>query len=329
MAGVATGALVAAALLVLVTQKASAGAAAGVVAAIAGAGAISSAGQSVAQLGQAAPKVARFRQLLRDAPPATPQTDPPAVTSIEATDLAFTYEGAPRAALGGVSFSARKGEMIALVGPNGAGKTTAVNCLTGALRPASGRVLVDGRDASLMAEAERLSLFGALSQEFGRFEVPVRDAVGLGQPVRELSDPELMNALSGAQARDLVTTMPADLDTQLGEQWENGVGVSGGEWQRLALARIYARNAPIWILDEPTSAIDAEAEYEVFTQLQHTRADRITIVVSHRAWTLREMDRIYVLDDGQIVESGSFDELVNAGGRFAALFRNQMATSAD
>jgi ATP-binding cassette, subfamily B, bacterial len=328
-AGAATGALVAAALLVLVTQKASAGAAAGVVAAVAGAGAIRSAGFSLASLAEAAPRVARFRQLLRDTPPAAQQIDPPDIASIEATELAFTYEGASRAALRGVSFSARKGEMIALVGPNGAGKTTAVNCLTGALHPTSGRVLIDGRDASRMEEPERLSMFGTLSQEFGRFEVPVRDAVGLGQPNWRLSDSGLMNALTGAQASDLVMTMPNDLDTQLGDQWENGVGVSGGEWQRLALARIYARNAPIWVLDEPTSAIDAEAEYEVFTELQQTRADRITIVVSHRAWTLREMDRIYVLDDGRIVESGPFDQLVNAGGRFAALFRSQMATSAD
>jgi ATP-binding cassette, subfamily B, bacterial len=137
-----------------------------------------------------------------------------------------------------------------------------------------------------------------------------------------------MHALTGARAAELVTTMPDELDTQLGDQWENGVGVSGGQWQRLALARIYARNAPIWVLDEPTSAIDAEAEYEVFSQLRRTRADRITIVVSHRAWTLRGMDRIYVLDDGRIVESGSFDQLVSAGGRFAALFRSQMAPSA-
>lgn len=329
VAGVATGALVAAALVVLVTREASAGAAAGVVAAVSGAGAIGSAGFSLASLAEAAPRVARFRQLLRDAPPPARQIDPPDVASIEATDLAFTYEGASRAALAGVSFSARKGEMIALVGPNGAGKTTAVSCLTGALRPAAGRVLIDGRDASRMEEPERLSLFGVLSQEFGRFEVPVRDAVSLGQPGRPLSDPGLMSALAAARAADLVTTMPNGLDTQLGDQWENGTGVSGGEWQRLALARIYARNAPIWILDEPTSAIDAQAEYEVFTQLQRTRADRITIVVSHRAWTLREMDRIYVLDDGQVVESGPFGQLVNADGRFAELFRSQMATSTD
>ncbi|MBB5841443.1 ATP-binding cassette domain-containing protein [Kribbella italica] len=327
LAGVVTGALIAAALLVLVTEQATAGAAAGVVAAVAGAGAIRSAGFSLGSLAEASPRVGRHLQLLEDAPEPAPQSEAPAVHKIEAVDLRFSYDEVSPPALDGVSLSARRGEMVALVGPNGAGKTTAVNCLIGALDPSSGGVFINGQNAAQLEEAERLAVFGALSQEFGRFELRVRDAVGLGQPARALSDDDLADALTKAQAADVVAAMKSGLDTQLGDQWEGGVGISGGQWQRMALARIYARNAPVWILDEPTSAIDAEAEYEVFARLHRTRADRITIVVSHRAWTLQAMDRIYVLDNGSIVESGTFDELVAAGGRFTALFRSQMATS--
>ncbi|MEV6281884.1 ABC transporter ATP-binding protein [Kribbella sp. NPDC051770] len=323
VAGVVTGALIAAALLVLVTRQATAGAAAGVVAAVAGAGAIRAAGFALGSLAEASPRVGRHLQLLDDVPAPTPQKEAPAVQEIEAVDLRFSYDETSPPALDGVSFSARRGEMVALVGPNGAGKTTAVNCLIGALEPSAGAVFVDGRNAAELKEADRLAMFGALSQEFGRFELRVRDAVELGQPARALSDDEVAGALTKAQAADVVASMPSGLDTQLGDQWEGGAGISGGQWQRMALARIYARDAPVWILDEPTSAIDAEAEYEVFARLQRTRTDRITIVVSHRAWTLRAMDRIHVLDRGSIVESGTFDELVAAGGRFAALFRSQ------
>ncbi|MGC4943453.1 ATP-binding cassette domain-containing protein [Kribbella sp. DT2] len=327
LAGVVTGALIAAALLVLVTQQVTAGAAAGVVAALAGAGAIRSAGFSLGSIAEASPRVGRHLQLLKDAPAPAPQREAPTVQKVEVVDLRFSYNETSPPALDGVSFSARRGEMVALVGPNGAGKTTAVNCLIGALDLDSGGVFIDGQDAAQLDEAERLAVFGALSQEFGRFELQVRDAVGLGQPARSLSDDDITDALKKAQVADVVASMTSGLDTQLGDQWEGGVGISGGQWQRMALARIYARNAPVWILDEPTSAIDAEAEYEVFARLHQTRADRITIVVSHRAWTLQAMDRVYVFDKGSIVESGTFDELVAAGGRFNALFRSQMATN--
>jgi ATP-binding cassette subfamily B protein len=113
------------------------------------------------------------------------------------------------------------------------------------------------------------------------------------------------------------------LDQQLGAQWDGGVGLSGGQWQRLSLARIHLRSAPIWILDEPTSAIDAEAEQDIFRELQRSKAQRITIVVSHRAWTLRGMDEILVIDEGKVVERGRYDELLATGGRFAEIFAEQ------
>ena len=120
----------------------------------------------------------------------------------------------------------------------------------------------------------------------------------------------------------MVRGLPGQLDAQLGEQW-GGSGLSGGQWQRLSLARIYLRDAPILILDEPTSAIDAETEETIFDELRKNRRDKITIVISHRAWTLRHMDRVYVMDDGVVSEAGSYEELMSAGGRFVQLFRGQ------
>jgi ATP-binding cassette subfamily B protein len=209
--------------------------------------------------------------------------------------------------------------MVALVGVNGAGKTTAVNLLVGGLSPDRGRVLIDGRDAAELTEAERLGHFGLLVQEFGRFEFTLRDAVALGSPDAAV-DRDVRATLADTFAADL------PLDTQLGQQW-GGTGISGGQWQRLALARIQLRNAGVWILDEPTSAIDAEAEREIFAELRRTKDTRITIVVSHRAWTLREMDRIYVIDDASVVECGTYPELMaRPDGRFARLFAVQGAS---
>lgn len=150
----------------------------------------------------------------------------------------------------------------------------------------------------------------------------MRDAVRLGSPREDVTDDEVWAALRSAHAAQMVEAMPGGLDQQLGEQW-GGVGISGGQWQRLALARIYLRDSPIWILDEPTSAIDAEAEQEVFHELQRTKQGRITVVVSHRAWTLKDMDRIYVFDDGRIVEQGRYEELLALQGRFAEIFAEQ------
>ncbi|MFG1812946.1 ATP-binding cassette domain-containing protein [Kribbella sp. NPDC049174] len=147
-------------------------------------------------------------------------------------------------------------------------------------------------------------------QEFGRFEFTLRDAVALGLP-QAASDERIRAGLAAAFAKDL------PLDTQ---QW-GGNGISGGQRQRLALARTHLRNAGVWILDEPTSAIDAEAEREIFAELRRTKYSRITIVVSHHAWTLIEMDRIYVIDGGSVVQQGTYPELMSQpDGRFARLF---------
>ncbi|MFC7619618.1 ATP-binding cassette domain-containing protein [Microlunatus sp. GCM10028923] len=295
---------------------------AGIYGVIAAMGASAAGSVSLAEVLQFLPRTTAVRTFLADAPPARPHPIATSARTLRVTGLRHRYADRDTDAVAGIGFEAHRGEMIALVGVNGAGKTTTVQAILGLIEPTAGLVTVDGRTRVDLGEAAWLGQFGLLTQEFGRYEFTVRDAVALGRPDEDFTDDELWAALDAARAGDFVRTMPDGLDTQLGEQW-GGVGISGGQWQRLALARIQLRAAPIWILDEPTSAIDAEAEQEVFAELGRNRDDRITIVVSHRAWTLRAMDRINVIDNGEIVEAGSYADLVAAGGRFAAIFAEQ------
>ncbi|HET6737449.1 MAG TPA: ABC transporter ATP-binding protein [Kribbella sp.] len=295
------------------------GAVAAVAGTISGLNAIRQCGYAFGSIVTAAPQAAIYRRFVRSVGPAPRRAVLRRVDSVALDNVSYRYPGADRAALEGVCLEARRGELVALVGVNGAGKSTAINLLVGALRPGSGRMLIDGADAAGLTEGERLAHFGLLVQEFGRFEFTLREAVALGAP-DVAADADVREALSGSFAAGL------PLDTQLGQQW-GGTGISGGQWQRLALARIRLRDAGVWILDEPTSAIDAEAEHEIFAELRRTSAARITIVVSHRAWTLREMDRIYVIDEGTVVEQGTYDELMSRPtSRFARLFTAQQAT---
>jgi ATP-binding cassette subfamily B protein len=323
-AAVATAVLFGAALVALVHGGASgAGTAAAVAGTISGLNAIRLCGYAFGTIITAAPQVRIYRRFVASIPPAAPQTVVREVGSLELDAVTFSYPGADHPALRNVSIRAERGEMIALVGVNGAGKTTAVNTLVGMLKPSAGRVLLDGRDAAALTESERLGHFGLLVQEFGKYEFTLRDVIALGVP-DPVSDDAVRRALVSAEAETFTRRMPDGLDTQLGQQW-GGTGVSGGQWQRLALARIYLRDAGVWILDEPTAAIDAEAEREIFSELHRTRHERITVVVSHRAWTLRELDRIYVLDEGVVVQEGRYDELLAVDdGRFARMFREQM-----
>ncbi|MFC0675052.1 ATP-binding cassette domain-containing protein [Brachybacterium hainanense] len=240
--------------------------------------------------------------------------------TLEARGISIRYPGSSAPAVHEVGIHARRGEMIAVVGPNGAGKTSLVHALIGAVE-AEGLVLVDGVDLSAQPIRGRLDRFGLLTQEFGRYEFTVRESVALGRP-GEVTDEEIWQALVAARADRIVAQLPGQLDAQLGQQW-HGSGLSGGQWQRLALARIHLRRAGIWVLDEPTSAIDAETEEEIFEDLRATGAERITIVISHRAWTLRSMDRIYVMDRGHVVQVGTYEELAARPGRFAEMFQSQ------
>jgi ATP-binding cassette subfamily B protein len=262
-AALATALLFGGALIALVAGGASGGAAAAAVAGtISGLNAIRLCGYAFGTIVTAVPQARTYRRFVRCVPVTEPQIVVPIVESVALDNVSFSYAGEP--AVREVSINARRGEMTALVGVNGAGKSTAINLLVGSLIPDRGRVLIDGRDPSNLTEAERLGHFGLLVQEFGRFEFTLRDAVALRSP-QGTSDAEIRAALAAAFAKDL------PLDTRLGQQW-GGEGISGGHWQRLALARIHLRNAGVWILDEPTSAIDAEAERQILRRTAQDQA---------------------------------------------------------
>lgn len=324
LAGLATSLLLAGALAALIVGvhygPAAAGGVYGVMAAMA---AVGSLGGNLGQIVEGGASFERYLRLLgmrREEHPATVTED---ALSLVVTGVSHTYDGNEEPSLQDLDLRIDKGRIVALVGVNGAGKTTAVNSIVGTLDPEGGSIAIDGRTRADMPFQEWVGHFGTLTQEFGRYELTVRESLLLGTSRRDIGDEELCAALEAANAASMVRRFEGGLDQQLGAQWDGGVGLSGGQWQRLSLARIHLRSAPIWILDEPTSAIDAEAEQDIFRELQRSKAERITIVVSHRAWTLRGMDEILVIDEGKVVERGRYDELLATGGRFAEIFAEQ------
>ncbi len=240
-------------------------------------------------------------------------------------DVHFAYPLRDTKALDGVDMHIDPGELIALVGENGAGKSTIVNLLLRFYDPTQGSVRVDGVDLRDVDPADVRSRIGVLVQDFAKFQLSLRDNVQLGRVDREADDTEIMAALQTARADFLLKTMPDGLDSKAGRLFEGGHELSGGEWQRLALARLIFRQADVWILDEPTSNLDPEAEAAIFSELKEQLHGRMGIVISHRFSTVRVADRIYVIQDGRVAESGSHDELLTLGGRYAELFELQAA----
>lgn len=327
----ASAVIMGAALWLVVTSASdpAAGAAAGVVALLSAGESISSAGYAFSQIiGETGPASSYFTFLdsattPQPAPRPLVEAEPQrAVSALVASEVSYRYPGVDHDALTGASITARRGQVVAIVGLNGAGKTTLVNLLLGVHTPTGGTVTLDDHDLRSMTTAQRLDAMALLTQEFGRYELTVRDTVLLGTPREHVPDHEIWQALTMARADGFVRALPRGLDTQLGQQWD-GVGLSGGQWQRLALARVALRRAPVWLLDEPTSAVDAQTEAQIFDDLVRTKDERITLVVTHRASTVRRMDRIYVVDAGRIVEHGTYPELLAAGGKFAEIFADE------
>jgi len=243
--------------------------------------------------------------------------------------VTFRYPGSDRPALDGVDLFLPAGSVVAVVGENGAGKTTLVKLLAKLYLPDSGRISVDGVDlARIDAVQWRLRLAGTF-QDFFRFEFQAGQAVGLGDLPRMDVEPALFAALDRAGARDAVEKLPAGLRTQLGPTWPDGVDVSFGQWQKLALARGFMRDEPLLtVLDEPTAALDAETEHQLFERYASSAREgrhdgRTTILVSHRFSTVRMADLIVVLDGARVAETGTHDELMAAGGRYCELYRIQ------
>jgi len=258
--------------------------------------------------------------------PARPRLVPSgAIDGVEFDDVTFAYPGGTEPAVAGLTLHVRAGELIALVGENGAGKSTLVKLLLRFYDPDRGAVRVGGVDLRELDPEALRNRIGVLFQDYASYELSVRENVVMGRPNETVDEQRVMQALRDARSEWLVKRMPKGLDSRVGRLFEGGHELSGGEWQRLALARIMYRDADIWILDEPTSSLDPEAEAAIFAELKENLRGRIGIVISHRFSTVRIADRIAVVADGRIKELGTHEELLVTGGRYAELFELQAA----
>jgi len=245
------------------------------------------------------------------------------IETIEFNNISFAYPGGTDHAVDGLNLRIRKGELIALVGENGAGKSTLVKLLLRFYDVQQGSIKVDGIDVRDIDPQELRNRIGVLFQDYTNYELSVRENVMMGRPNGTPDEAQVLKALQDSHSEWLVKKMPKGLDSKVGRLFEGGHDLSGGEWQRLALARIMYRNADIWILDEPTSSLDPEAEAKIFAELKENLKGRIGIVISHRFSTVRIADRIAVIDGGKVTELGTHEELLSAGNRYAELFELQ------
>jgi len=239
-------------------------------------------------------------------------------------DVSFTYPGAEQPALEHVSLHLQPGTSLALVGENGSGKTTLIKLLTRLYAPSSGRILLDGRDLAEWEEGTLRERIGVIFQDFARYQMLVGENVGAGDERFFEDEARWREAAAKGRASDFIDTLPEGYRTQLGKWFKDGRELSGGQWQKIALSRAFMRSrADILVLDEPTAAMDAQAEAEVFEHFRQLARERITILISHRFSTVRMADQIVVLNAGHIVERGSHEELMRLNGRYAHLFTLQ------
>jgi ATP-binding cassette subfamily B protein len=239
-------------------------------------------------------------------------------------DVSFVYPGADSPALDHVSLHVPPGSKLAIVGENGSGKTTLIKLLAGLYTPTSGRVLVDGLPVAAWDPAVLRRRIGVIFQDFVRYQLTVGENIGAGDDRAYDDRARWTDAAEKGLAAPVIAELPSGFDTQLGKWFKDGRELSLGQWQKVALARAFMRkDADILVLDEPTASMDAAAEVAIFDRFRERTKDQIAIVISHRFSTVRMADRIVVLDGGKVVESGSHDDLVAAGGRYATLFKLQ------
>lgn len=240
-------------------------------------------------------------------------------------NVGFHYPGRPDWALRHLSFSIAAGETLALVGENGAGKTTIVKLLTRLYEPDEGRILIDGLDLREIDLTELRGHIGAIFQDFVRYNASASDNIGVGRVGRIADRPAIVEAARKSLSDPFIAALPAAYDQMLGLSFMEGLDLSGGQWQKLAISRGYFRDADILILDEPTAALDARAEAQVFERFRHLSDGKTALLISHRFSTVRMADRILVLENGAIIENGSHAELMALTGRYAELFSLQAA----
>ena len=240
-------------------------------------------------------------------------------------NVGFTYPGSERWAVRHLSFTLRTGEVVALVGENGAGKTTLVKLLTRLYDPDEGCILLDGHD---LREYELDGLrgnIGVIFQDFVRYNLSAADNIAVGRIMARNDLARIERAATRSQADEVIARLPAGYEQMIGKRFKNGVELSGGEWQKIAIARAYMREAEVLILDEPTAALDARSEYEVFRRFKELSQGKTAILISHRFSSVRMADRILVLADGKVEAAGTHEELVAQRGRYSELFELQAA----
>ena len=253
-------------------------------------------------------------------------TPRPIVRGFEFRDVSFRYPGSPRLILDRMNFFLRPGERVALIGENGQGKTTVVKLITRLYDPTEGQILLDGVDLREYNLEDLYREIGVIFQDFMRYELKARENIAVGR-VEEINNLELLRmAARKSMADTVIGRLPKGYDQMLGGRFDGGLDLSGGEWQKVALARAYLRDAQLLILDEPTAALDAKSEFEVFHRFAELTTGKMALFISHRFSTVRMADRIVVLDKGKIAEEGSHDQLARMGGRYAEMFEMQAAS---
>ncbi len=262
---------------------------------------------------------------IRSKPNALPAPRPIS-QGFEFRDVSFCYPGTSRMVLKGLNFRLFPGERVAIVGENGQGKTTIVKLITRLYDPTEGQILLDGVDLREYDLEDLYREIGVIFQDFMRYEMTAGENIAVGR-IEELNNLELLRrAARKSLAHEVVERLPWRYEQMLGRRFESGVDLSGGEWQKLALARAYLRDAQLLILDEPTASLDARSEFDVFRRFSELTSGKTALFISHRFSTVRMADRIVVLDDGRITEEGSHHELANLGGRYAEMFEMQAAS---
>jgi ATP-binding cassette subfamily B protein len=250
----------------------------------------------------------------------------PIVRGVEFRNVSFSYPGNSRRVLDRINFQLHTNERLALIGENGQGKTTIVKLITRLYDPTEGEILLDGVDLREYDLEDLHREIGVIFQDFMRYEMTARDNIAIGR-IEEIDNLDLVkNAAQKSMADHTIGRLSLGYDQMLGRRFDNGVDLSGGEWQKVALARAYLRDAQLLILDEPTAALDARSEFEVFHRFAELTAGKMALFISHRFSTVRSADRILVLENGRIAEEGTHDQLARLGGRYAEMFEMQASS---